>query len=129
MCDWLIFTNLILRTYSKNISPPISSVKPKHPPPPPQKKKKKSKKKSSNQINGGHSCHKGNRENDPKNSLSGKTQGIWKVCQNTGKKQGIWFGQVVNSLILKVKDIAIFAAKISNFFQKLDRSDKSVLCM
>ena len=24
-----------------------------------------------------------------KNSLSGKTQGIWKFCQNTGKTQGI----------------------------------------
>ena len=29
---------------------------------------------------------------------------------------GIWFAQVVNSLILKVKDITIFAAKIPNFF-------------
>ena len=49
--------------------------------------------------------HRENRENDQKYSLSGKTQGIWKFCQNTGKTQGIWFGQVVNSLILKVKDI------------------------
>ena len=56
----------------------------------------------------------GNRENGQKKSLSGKTQGIWKVCQNTGKTQGIWFAQVVNSLILKVKDILIFAMKISN---------------
>ena len=37
--------------------------------------------------------------------------------------------QVVNALILKVKDIVIFAAKISIFFQKLDRFAKSVLCM
>ena len=44
-----------------------------------------------------------------KKSLSGKTQGIWKFCQNTGKTQGILFAQVVNSLILKVKDTAIFA--------------------
>ena len=50
------------------------------------------------------------------NSLSGKTQGIWKFCQNTGKTQEIWFAQVVNSLILKVKDISVFAAKISVFF-------------
>ena len=64
-----------------------------------------------------------------KKSLSGKTQGIWKFCQNTGKTQGILFGQVVNSLILKVLDIAIFATKISIFFPKLDRSGKSVLCM
>ena len=37
------------------------------------------------------------------------------------------FAQVVNSLILKVEDTAILAAKISIFFQKLDRSAKSVL--
>ena len=40
-------------------------------------------------------------------------QGIWKFCQNRGKTQGIWFAQVVNSLILKVKEISIFAAKNS----------------
>ena len=45
-----------------------------------------------------------------------------KLCQNTRKTQGILFAQVVNSLVPKVKDIAIFAAKISNFFQKLARS-------
>ena len=39
------------------------------------------------------------------------------------------FAQVVNALILKVKDIAIFAAKKIFIFQKLDRSAKSVLCM
>ena len=27
-------------------------------------------------------------------------QGIWKLGKNTGKTQGIWFAQVVNSLIL-----------------------------
>ena len=32
----------------------------------------------------GYPLHRENRENDPKNSLSGKTQGIWKFCQNTG---------------------------------------------
>ena len=37
-------------------------------------------------------------------------------CQNTRKTQGIFFAQVVNALILKVKDIAIFAAKKSLFF-------------
>ena len=61
-----------------------------------------------------------------KKSLSGKTQGIWKFCPNTGKTQGIWFAQVVNSQILKVKDISIFAAKISIFSEELD---KAVLCM
>ena len=34
---------------------------------------------------------------------------------NFAKTQGILFAQVVNSLILKVKDTAIFAAKISIF--------------
>ena len=62
-------------------------------------------------------------------SLSGKTQGILKLCQNTGKRQGIWFAQVVNSLILKVKDISIFAVKISPKKLKLDKSAKSVLCI
>ena len=60
--------------------------------------------------------HRENRENGKKKSLSGKTQGIWKFCQNTGKTLGILFPQVVNSLMPKVKDIAIFAAKISIFF-------------
>ena len=70
-----------------------------------------------------------NGENGQKNSLLGKTQGISKFCLNTGKTQGIWFAQVVNSLILKVKDISMFAAKISKFLFKLDKSAKSVLCM
>ena len=35
---------------------------------------------------------------------------------NFAKTQGIWFAEVVNSQILKVKYISIFAAKISNFF-------------
>ena len=56
------------------------------------------------------------RENGPKKSLLGKKQGICKFCQNTGKIQGIWFAQVVNSLIPKVKDISIFAVKIPNLF-------------
>ena len=50
-------------------------------------------------------------------------------CQNTGKTQEIWFTQVVNSLILKVKDNSIFAAKISKFLLKLDKSAKTVLSM
>ena len=56
-----------------------------------------------------------NRENGKKKSLSGKTQGIGEFCKNTGKTQGIWFAQGVNSLILKVKNISGFAAKISFF--------------
>ena len=49
------------------------------------------------------------------NSLSGKTQAIWKFCQNTGKTQGISFAQVVNSLFLKVKDTAIGQGKHREF--------------
>ena len=57
-----------------------------------------------------------------------KTQGKHReFCQNTGKTQGILLAQVVNALILKVKDIAIFAAIF--FLQKLNRSAKSVLGM
>ena len=36
---------------------------------------------------------------------------------NFAKTQGILFAQVVHSLIIKVKDILIFAAKISIFFE------------
>ena len=43
--------------------------------------------------------------------------------------RGFFFAQVVNALILKIKDIAIFAAKKTKTFQKLDRSAKSVLFM
>ena len=64
-----------------------------------------------------------------KKSLSGKTQGIWICCQNTGKTHGIWFAKVVNSLILKVKAISEFAAKISKKMLKLVKSAESVLCM
>ena len=57
-------------------------------------------------------------------------QGKHREFGNFTKTQGIWFAQVVNSLILKVKDISKFAAKISNFFlYKLDKSARSVLCM
>ena len=68
-----------------------------------------------------HRENRENRENGPKNSLSGKTQGIWKFCQKTGnfvKTQWIYFAHVVNALILKVKDIAIFAATKNLFFSR-----------
>ena len=71
-----------------------------------------------------------------KKSLAGKTGNLEilskhrEFCLNTGKTQGILLGQVVNVLILKVKDIAIVAAKKILFSPlKLDRSAKSVLCM
>ena len=41
-------------------------------------------------------------------------KGKHRAFGNVAKTQGIWFAQVVNSLILKVKYISIFAAKISN---------------
>ena len=42
-------------------------------------------------------------------------QGKHREFGNFAKTQGILFAQVVNSLILKVKNTAIFAAKISIF--------------
>ena len=50
--------------------------------------------------------------------VQNNSQGIWKFYQNTGNL----VAQVVNSLILKVKYISIFAAKISHFLLKLDKS-------
>ena len=51
-----------------------------------------------------------------------KTQGKYReFCLNTGKTRGILLAQVVNVLILKVKDIALVATKKNPFFfQKLD---------
>ena len=37
-----------------------------------------------NHASTGYPRHRENRENGQKKSLSGKTQGIWKFCQNTG---------------------------------------------
>ena len=48
---------------------------------------------------------------------------------NFAKIQGILFAQVVNYLILIVKNIMIFAVKIHISYTKLDMSAKSVLCM
>ena len=61
-------------------------------------------------VSTGLQRHRENRENGLKKSLSGKTKGIWKFGQNTGKTQGILLAQVVNTRILKVKNIAMFAA-------------------
>ena len=49
-------------------------------------------------------------------------QGKHREFGNFAKTQGIWFAQAVNSLILKVKYISIFPAKIIIFFLKLDKS-------
>ena len=53
-------------------------------------------------------------------------QGKHREFGNFAKTQGIWFTQVVNSLILKVKDISKFGTKISHKKLKLDQSAKSV---
>ena len=49
-------------------------------------------------------------------TVSGKTQEIRKFCQNTGKHRDFFFLENIgNFLILKIKDIALFAKKIPNF--------------
>ena len=57
----------------------------------------------------GYPLHRENRENGQTNPC----QGIHRDFGNIAKTQGIWFSHYVNSLILKVKDILIFAAKNS----------------
>ena len=68
----------------------------------------------------------------PVKENTGNLEILSKHREKTGnfvKTQGILFAQVVYGLILKIKDFSIFAAKKSIFFQKLDRSAKSVLYM
>ena len=57
-----------------------------------------------------------NRENWEKVKKKKNCQGKHREFGNFAKTQVIWFAQVVNSLILKVKDISIFAAKILSYF-------------
>ena len=65
----------------------------------------------------------------------GKCKKEFPVRENTGnleilpKHREFGFAQVENSLILKVKDVSIFATKISILGGKLDKSVKSVSCM
>ena len=62
-------------------------------------------------------------------------RGKCKEFGNFAKTQGIWFAQVVNSLIVEIKDTAIFAVKIAipppppPPPPKLDRPTKSVWCI
>ena len=68
----------------------------------------------------------------PVRENTGNLEILSKHRKNTGnfvKTQGILLAQVVNVLIEKVNDFAIVVAKKLFFFQKLDRSAKSVLCM
>ena len=44
------------------------------------------------------------------------------------KTQGIWFAQVVNSLILKVKDILKFSVKISFFLSLINLPSQLCVC-
>ena len=46
-------------------------------------------------------------------------QGKHREFGNFAKTQGIWFAQVVNSLILKVNDISIFTTKNLRFLLRL----------
>ena len=71
----------------------------------------------------------GKRKMAKKNPCQGKHREFGNFAKTQGKHREFCFSQVVNSLMPKVKDVVIFAAKISIFFQKLDRSAKSVLCM
>ena len=65
-------------------------------------------------LSPGYPRHRENRENGQKHSLSGKTPGIWTFI--LPKHREFWFVQVVNFLILRVKDISIFAMKIFEYF-------------
>ena len=64
-----------------------------------------------------------------KSTLSRKTQGIWKFCQNTEKTQGIVCVQVMNSPILNNRGILIFTTNFSKFSLKINVLAKSVLHM
>ena len=46
-------------------------------------------------------------------------QGKHREFGNFAKTKRIWFAQVVNLLILKVKNISVFASKISIFSEEL----------
>ena len=73
----------------------------------------------------GYSRHRENRENGRKKFPVRENTG--NLVKTQGKHREYFFAQVVNALILKVSDIC--RKKKSFFFQKLDRSAKSVLCM
>ena len=66
-------------------------------------------------IRSWYPLHRENRENGGEKSVRENT-GNLAIFAKTQEKDRILFAQVVNSLILKVKDISIFAAKISSFF-------------
>ena len=74
----------------------------------------------------GYPRHRENRENSQKNN---PCQGKHREFGNFVKTQGILLAQVVNVLILKVKDIAIVAAKKKSIFSRSWITAKSVLCM
>ena len=55
----------------------------------------------------GYPLHRENRENGPQKN---PCQGKYREFGNFAKTQGIWFAQLVTSLVLKEKDISIIAA-------------------
>ena len=63
-----------------------------------------------------HACHTHVRF--PTAQRKQRRKAVKKIPCYLGKTQGIWklYAEVVNSIILKMKDIAIFAVKISDYF-------------
>ena len=66
----------------------------------------------------------GKTENGQKNA-SRKHRKFGNFAKIQGKHNKMWFAQVVNSLILKVKDNSLFAAKISKFWSDTDKIGKT----
>ena len=64
------------------------------------------------ELQSGSPMHRENRENGKNIPYLGEHREFG----NVAKTQGILFAHVVNSLILKVYNIAIFAVKMFNFF-------------
>ena len=59
----------------------------------------------------------GKTENYQKKSLSRKAKDGWKFCKNTAVCRNFFFlTNIVNSLIVTIQDIAIFAANCSIYF-------------
>ena len=66
----------------------------------------------------GSPLHRENRQNGPKISCQGKHREFGSFVKTQGI-QGILFAQVLNSLILNIQHIAIFAGEFSNFFKSV----------
>ena len=73
----------------------------------------------------GSLLHRENRENGPKRSLLGKTQGIWKICQNTGNLVCLSC-KFPDSIVKRYFNIC---HKNINFFLKAGKSLPSQFCV